>query len=62
MEPQHDETPHWHVVLFIEPNQAERFQGIVELYHFEQDSDEKGAAEDRCDFKLIDPKKGRILT
>ena len=58
VEPQHNGTPHWHMMLFIEPNQAESFQGIVEHYSFEQDGDEKGAAENRCDFKLIDPKKG----
>jgi hypothetical protein len=31
---------------------------IIEKYSFEEDGYEKGASENRCDFKLIDPKKG----
>ncbi|GAC06342.1 hypothetical protein GAGA_3508 [Paraglaciecola agarilytica NO2] len=27
-------------------------------YSFEEDGDEKGAAENRCDFKFIEPKRG----
>mgnify|MGYP003624700413 FL=1 len=58
VEPQHDGTPHWHMMLFIEKEHAEGFKSIIERYSFEEDGDEKGAAENRCDFKFIDPKKG----
>ncbi|WP_083602091.1 replication endonuclease [Thalassotalea sp. PP2-459] len=57
-EPQHDGTPHWHMLLFVEKNHIELLQSIIRHYALEEDGDEKGAQENRCDFKLIDPKKG----
>jgi hypothetical protein len=57
-EPQHDGTPHWHMLLFMEKRHVDGFKGIIERYSLEEDGDEKGAAENRCDFKLIEPKKG----
>ncbi|MFT5718252.1 MAG: hypothetical protein ACI9T7_002458 [Oleiphilaceae bacterium] len=57
-EPQHDGTPHWHMLLFMEKHHVDDFKRIIERYSLEEDGDEKGASENRCDFKLIDPKKG----
>jgi hypothetical protein len=57
-EPQHDGTPHWHMLLFMEKHHVDGFKRIIERYSLEEDGDEKGASENRCDFKLIDPKKG----
>ncbi len=57
-EPQHDGTPHWHVLLFVEAQQVERVKSVISHYSLLQDGDERGAKENRCDFKLIDPKKG----
>ncbi|MDT0605041.1 replication endonuclease [Thalassotalea castellviae] len=57
-EPQHDGTPHWHMLLFVEKHHIELLQSIIRHYALEEDGDEKGAQENRCDFKLIDPKKG----
>jgi len=57
-EPQHDGTPHWHILLFVEPHQINDVKSVVSHYALEEDGDEKGAAENRCDFKLIDPEKG----
>ncbi|MGK2234415.1 replication endonuclease [Colwellia polaris] len=57
-EPQHDGTPHWHLVLFVESGQVERVKGAISHYALQEDGDERGALENRCDFKLIDPKKG----
>ena len=57
-EPQHDGTPHWHMLLFMEKHHVDGFKSVIERYSLEEDGDEKGAAENRCDFKLIDPKKG----
>ena len=57
-EPQHDGTPHWHMLLFVESNQVETVKQTISHYSLMEDGDERGALENRCDFKLIDPKKG----
>lgn len=57
-EPQHDGTPHWHILLFAEKHHIEDIKRVISHYSLEDDGDEKGAAQNRCDFKLIDPKKG----
>ena len=58
VEPQHDGTPHWHMLFFVEADKLKALQTIVRHYALEVDGDEKGAAENRCDFKEIDPSKG----
>lgn len=58
VEPQHDGTPHWHMLFFIEGEKLQALQNIIRHYALEVDGDEKGAAENRCDFKKIDPTKG----
>ncbi|MFT4803978.1 MAG: hypothetical protein ACI9YE_001175 [Psychroserpens sp.] len=58
VEPQHDGTPHWHMLFFIEGEKLQTLQAIIRHYALEIDGDEKGAAENRCDFKNIDPAKG----
>ncbi|PKG97044.1 hypothetical protein CXF95_21730 [Paraglaciecola sp. MB-3u-78] len=57
-EPQHDGTPHWHILLFVEPQHIDELKQVVSHYALEEDGDEKCAAQNRCDFKLIDPEKG----
>ncbi|MGK0272744.1 MAG: hypothetical protein ACI88H_003419 [Cocleimonas sp.] len=57
-EPQHDGTPHWHMMLFVDLHHAEQFKSIIEDYSFEEDGDEQGARENRVKFVDIDPKKG----
>lgn len=57
-EPQHDATPHWHLLLFCPPAQMAELQATLLAYALEDSGDEKGAAEHRCDFKLIDKAKG----
>jgi hypothetical protein len=58
VEPQHDGTPHWHTLLFVKPEHVKALKQIIHHYALQEDSDEKGAQENRCDFKLIDPAKG----
>ncbi len=58
VEPQHDGTPHWHMLFFIENEKLQAMQKIIKHYALEIDGDEKGALENRCDFKKIDPQKG----
>ena len=57
-EPQHDGTPHWHILLFVEKQHVDDVKRVVSHYSLQEDGEEKGAIENRCDFKLIDPKKG----
>lgn len=57
-EPQHDGTPHWHLMLFVEPQHVESLKSIISRYSLEEDGDEKGAQENRVKFVDIDPKKG----
>lgn len=58
VEPQHDGTPHWHMLFFIEGEKLQALQDIIRHYALEIDGDEKGAAENRCDFKNINPDEG----
>ena len=57
-EPQHDGTPHWHMLLFTEEKHLKAIEEVITHYSLMEDGDERGAKENRCDFKLIDPKKG----
>lgn len=57
-EPHHDGTPHWHLLLFLKSEQQQALIDIFQHYCFEEDGDEKGAAEHRFTVKHIDPNKG----
>lgn len=57
-EPQHDGTPHWHMLIFLEQHQANEFKNVIEYYALREDGDEAGAKENRCDFKDIDYSRG----
>jgi hypothetical protein len=58
VEPQHDGTPHWHSLLFVKAEHVKVLKKIIHFYALQENGDEKGAQENRCDFKLIDPAKG----
>ncbi len=58
VEPQHDGTPHWHLLLFMPESQVPKVTKIFEHYTLEMDGDEKGAKKYRFDMKMIDPQKG----
>jgi len=57
-EPNHDGTPHWHLILFIEPKHAKRIKQIFHDYCFAEDGNEKGAKKARLKFVDIDEKFG----
>lgn len=57
-EPQHDGTPHWHMLLFVEECHYEEMIAICREYALREDSDEAGALEHRFTEVKIDPKKG----
>lgn len=58
-EPHHDGTPHWHLILFIEPSQRDTAIATFKEYAIAEDRNElsKGI-QARFDTKLIDPNKG----
>jgi hypothetical protein len=57
-EPQHDGTPHWHLLLFYPQQNDAKVRGTVNRYALQMDGDEAGAQTKRCDFKTMDPAIG----
>ncbi len=57
-EPQHDGTPHWHMLVFHESGHGQIIRDVVRAYALADSGTERGAAEHRCDFKAIDAEKG----
>ncbi|PLR40916.1 replication protein A [Chimaeribacter californicus] len=53
VEPHHDGTPHWHLLLFMAPHQQTQVIAIMRRYSLQEDGDEPGAAERRCTFKPL---------
>ncbi|KNA29568.1 replication protein [Pantoea ananatis] len=51
VEPHHDATPHWHLLLFMPPEHTEEARRIFHRYALEVDGDEPGAQENR--FKVV---------
>lgn len=58
VEPHHDGTPHWHLLLFMPAEQIAKFKSITSAYALLDSPDEKGAAEYRVNFVDIDANKG----
>lgn len=57
-EPQHDATPHWHLLLFIQKQHIRQVTRILREYALKEDGDEVGAAEHRFTSIKMDPSKG----
>ena len=67
-EPNHDGTPHWHILVFLDPRHQgtsqrdalRRFCALVRRYALGAGADrtERGAKAHRCDFKPIDKGRG----
>jgi hypothetical protein len=60
-EPQHDGTPHWHMLLFIPPGQTEKVKEIMRHYVLQTDGDEPGAQQHRFKAVPIDKNKGSAV-
>ena len=58
VEPHHDGTPHWHLLLFMPPEQLAPFKKAINRYALLDSPDEKGAEQHRVKFIDIDPAKG----
>ena len=57
-EPQHDGTPHWHILLYTNRSNEQSIRDTCLHYSLQDSPDEKGAKERRCIFKVIDWNKG----
>lgn len=57
-EPHHDGTPHFHLMLFMAPEQTSQAKAIFGKYALQEDGAEAGAIEKRWDVKEIDPAEG----
>ncbi len=61
VEPHHDGTPHWHLLLFMRPEHVDEMREIVRHYATQEDAHElnsEAARNARFLVKPIDPKKG----
>lgn len=58
VEPQHDGTPHWHLLLFVEPRHYDTLINIMREYAMREDGDENGADKHRFTEVRIDSNKG----
>jgi hypothetical protein len=57
-EPHHDACPHWHLIMFVRPNQAAIAQSIIKHYALLDNPEEQGAQANRCNFKEISAEQG----
>lgn len=57
-EPHHDATPHWHMLLFMPPQDRDNVTAILRAYAFMEDPDEAGASKHRFEAVTIDSNKG----
>jgi hypothetical protein len=58
VEPNHDGTPHWHLLLFMKPEVTAQVREVFETYALKDSGDEKGASKHRFTAKSIDPSRG----
>lgn len=60
-EPHQDGTPHWHLLVFVQPEHLETLKAIFRHYALEVDGDEEGAQQHRFKWELIDKTKGSAI-
>ncbi|WP_250870401.1 replication endonuclease [Hafnia paralvei] len=53
VEPHHDGTPHWHMVLFCDRKQRAAIVEIMQRYALKEDGDERGARKQRFECKHL---------
>jgi hypothetical protein len=58
VEPHHDGTPHWHLLLFMHPDDVKTTREIFSKYALQEDGNERGAKKHRFDMTSINPNKG----
>ncbi|WHU84789.1 replication endonuclease [Pantoea agglomerans pv. betae] len=60
-EPHHDATPHWHMLMFMRPEEVEQVRKVIRDYAYQEDSSELAtdkARKARFHAEAIDPDKG----
>lgn len=57
-EPHHDGTPHWHLLLFLHPEEVEFATAVFHKHALKEDGNEPGAQEHRFTVTPIDEKFG----
>ncbi|HGY5180439.1 replication endonuclease [Citrobacter braakii] len=57
-EPHHDSTPHWHLLLFLRPEEVDYATAIFRKHALKEDGNEKGASEHRFTVTPIDEQFG----
>ncbi|MDD2770350.1 MAG: replication endonuclease [Methylococcus sp.] len=58
VEPHHDGTPHWHLLLFMPPDHRAKVREILRCYALADSRNEPGAQNHRFKAVAIDPAKG----
>lgn len=61
VEPHHDGTPHWHMLLFMPQQNVERVRQVMSKHALKVDGDEPGAREHRFTVKAIDYSQGSAV-
>ncbi|BFU60733.1 MULTISPECIES: replication endonuclease [Rodentibacter] len=61
VEPHHDGTPHWHMLVYVKPEQKDEMITLFKKKALELDGDEFGAKKHRCKVDEIDPEKGSAI-
>ncbi|RUO52372.1 replication endonuclease [Pseudidiomarina homiensis] len=57
-EPQHDATPHWHMLVFVAPEYTQNLIETAKEYALQDSPNEPGATKYRFDVEIIDKRKG----
>lgn len=60
-EPHHDGTPHWHMVMFMQPEHVETVRQVMRKHALKVDGSERGADVHRFKAEAIDRKKGSAV-
>lgn len=58
VEPHHDGTPHWHLLVFVKPDREAELLETLRSYAMRADPNEPGAQKHRFTVERIDPAKG----
>ncbi|WP_226998871.1 replication endonuclease [Salmonella enterica] len=61
VEPHHDGTPHWHMVLWFKPEDLEKATTVFRTYALQEDGDEPGAEDYRFEAVQEDKSRGRAV-
>ncbi len=60
-EPHHDSTPHWHLVLWFRPEDAEEATEVFRMHALKEDGNEPGADKYRFKAEREDKSRGRAI-